>query len=416
VSSIEYDPGAVRTDRTSPAALTVQTGGSVASIRLDFSAGGSMTLTSGGSGRWTASVPAAKLLSGYVAADVNHNFVGFLRLLGSGGETLATYNSFINVVDGRVSMPPLRQIDATARAATRVLNLLRPTLTSDDVRSAVLAFYAYYRDDFDFVQVVYALPSYPANRYHFQVRNDVQGIGVATLNESAQFGSAGKLKGITVFPIDTLFDLGESAFSHELGHQWINYLKNPALQAGSPHWPPSTMARGIMGFNIPGTSVGGNFPWQIDMVTPTTARVTASTVSQEFSDFDLYLMGFIPPSAVSPGIILQGTPCQNCIVNAAPITIADVIAANGPRVPDSSTSQKSFRIGTVVISRDRLLTDDELATLDYFAARGESISVLQYTSGFASGTTKPFYVATRHIGSVDFRLDPPPPKHRAARH
>ena len=136
----------------------------------------------------------------------------------------------------------------------------------------------------------------------------------------------------------------------------------------------------------------------------------------EFSDLDLYLMGLLPPSAVAPGIVIQGSGCNDCTVPASPITIADVIAANGPRVPDSTQSQKSFRVATVVISRDRLLNDEELAVLEYFAARGESDEILPYASGLAHGTTKPFFLATRRQASVDLRLELPPPRRRSAKH
>ena len=97
------------------------------------------------------------------------------------------------------------------------------------------------------------------------------------------------------------------------------------------------------------------------------------------------------------------------------LTINDVIAANGPRSPDWNSAKKSFRIATVVISRDRQLTDDEMAVLEYFAARGESSVALPYTSGLARGTTKPFSVATRGIGHVDFELEKKP-RTRSVRH
>jgi hypothetical protein len=417
ITWIKYDPSAIRSDRTAPATIELFITGTVTGVRLDYAVGGgSLTLAPTAPNRWGGSVPAAQLLAGYDASDVNHNFVGFVRLLGTGGQTVSSYNSFINVVDSRVPAPAIRQIDNAARATPRILNLHRSNLTINDVQSAIQQFYTYYRDDFDFVQVVFALPSWPANRYHAMVRNDVGGIGAALVNNGPAFGSAARLKGYTVFPIDTLFDAGESAFSHELGHQWINFLKNPSLAAGTPHWPPSTMARGIMGLSIPGSGAGGDFPYKIEMAGSTAAHVTISVVTQEFDDFDLYLMGFLPPSAVSPGIVIQGSGCADCVVSASQVTIADVIAANGPRTPASTTSQKSFRVATVVISRDRLLNNEELAVLEYFAARGEASEILPFTSGLAHGTTKPWFLATRRLASVDLRLELPPPRRRSAKH
>ncbi len=410
----KFDPMAVRLNRTANVALEVKTSGTVSGMRLDYANGGSLTLTQSVPGDWVASVPAAKVLDGYQAGDVNHNFVGYLRLLASGGTTLATYNTFIQVVDGNVPSVPIRNLSANARATPRILNLYRPAIDINSVQAAAQQFYGYYHDDFDFLQVVFTEPSYPANRYHFAVRNDVDGIGETKFNSAAQYGSAGKLQGITVYPVDFFFDAGESAFSHELGHQWVLFLKNSVLQPG-PHWPPSTMAHGVMGFNIPGSSVGGDFPYDVTAVTATTARLTDAAVTKEFSDFDLYLMGLLPSSAVAPGIVVQGTPCSGCVLPSSTITINDVIAVNGARVPDASSAQKSFRVAVLVVSRDRLLTDDEMSVLEYFAARGEATTTLPFTSGFSSGTTKPFNVATRGLGHVDLLLEHPP-KRRAVRH
>lgn len=410
----KYDPMAVRTNRTADVALEVQTSGAVSGMRLDFASGGSLVLTQSGPGRWVASVPAAKVLDGYAGDDVNHNFVGFLRLLASDGSTLVSYNSFIQVVDHLVPSVTIRTLSGNARATARVLNLYRPTIDPDQVQAAAQQFYGYFHDDYDFLQVIYTEPSYPGNRYHFAVRNDVDGIGQTKFNQAPAYGSAGKLQGITVFPVDFFFDAGETAFSHELGHQWVLFLKNSTLLPG-PHWPPSTMAHGIMGYNIPGSSVGGDFPYDVTAVTPTTARITDAPVTKEFSDFDLYLMGLLPASAVAPGIVVQGNPCSGCVLPSSSLTINNVIAINGPRSPDASSAQKVFDVAVVVISRDRLLTDDEMAILEYFAARGEATTSLPFTSGLARGTTKPFYVATRGLGRVDLRLEHLPHR-RAVRH
>jgi hypothetical protein len=255
----KWDPMAVRTDRKADVALELQTSGTLSGVRLDYANGGSVTLTQSAPSRWIASVPAAKVLDAYQSDDVNHNVVGFIRLLGSSGQTLVTLNLTIQVIDSRVPAAPVRDLPSNARSTARILNLYRPGIDINSVQAAVQQFYGYYHDDFDFIQVVFAEPSYPANRYHFAVRNDVFGVGQTIFNNASTYGSAGKLQGITVFPLDGFFDMGESAFSHELGHQWVMYLKNPSLAPG-PHWPPSTMARGIMGFNIPGSNVGGDFP------------------------------------------------------------------------------------------------------------------------------------------------------------
>src|SRR5258708_4752163 len=127
----KFDPMAVRTNRTADVVIEAQTSGTVSGMRLDYANGGSLTLTQSGPGHWVASVPAAKVLDGYAADDVNHNFVGFIRLLASDGSTLATYNSFIQVLDDRVPSITIRTLGGNARATTRILNLFRPARGAD---------------------------------------------------------------------------------------------------------------------------------------------------------------------------------------------------------------------------------------------------------------------------------------------
>src|SRR4029077_2475860 len=137
----KYDPMAVRTNRTTDVAIEVLTSGTISGLRLDYANGGSLNLTQSSPGRWVASVPAAKVLDGYAADDVNHNFVGFIRLLASDGTTLATYNSFIQVLDSRVPSVPIRNFGGNARATVRILNLYRPGLDINQVDAAARQFY-----------------------------------------------------------------------------------------------------------------------------------------------------------------------------------------------------------------------------------------------------------------------------------
>ena len=403
VDWILWDPTTIRSDRTTPVRLELQAASNVAAVRIDFAATGSQTLTPMGSGRFTANVAAAPLLFDYKADDVHRNFVGFIRLLDASSAVIASFNAFVNVIDANIPAVQVTTRDSGARQTRRILNLHRPLIGANDVRNAILQFYSYFPDQFDFVQVVFTLPNYPANRYHFGVRNDVSGIGLNLYNNTSQYGSAGRLLGVNVYPIDYFFDAAETAFSHETGHQWINFLKHPKMLPG-PHWPPSTMATGVMGFNIPGSNVGGEFNFAIEQVSAGTYRTTNSAATKEFSDFDLYVMGLLPASQVAPGIVLDGAACHNCTISGSQFTVQDLINSGGPRLPSSTDSQKSFRVGTVVISRDRLLTDDEMAVLEFFAARGEARTTLPFSAGLAKGTTKPFYLATRGLATVDLRL------------
>jgi hypothetical protein len=76
-----------------------------------------------------------------------------------------------------------------------------------------------------------------------------------------------------------------------------------------------------------------------------------------WSYLDLYLMGFIAPSEVPDFFILRNLVPSGRDANGHPIfkadrtkvTIQDVIAVEGPRMPDVDHSQKDFNTGMVVV-------------------------------------------------------------------
>jgi hypothetical protein len=424
VLSMSRSPIAIRVGSTQPVTLQFTTSGTITGLRLDLQSGGAVTMTQTSAGRWEGSITAAQALFGYDAADVNHNFIGYLRVLGAGGAVTSSYNVFINVVDDNVPSVTVQTLYNDGRRTARVLNLRRPELTlspetapatrTEDIRRAVREAYKNLPDGFDFVQVAWTLPTYFQNRGHLSTKNNVSGIGSTIKDDDALWGSAGKLQGVTVFPLDTYVDFAEATFSHETAHQWVMFSKHPLLQSAIPHWPPSTMGRGIMGVTISG-SVGGAFPWTITQVSATTVRTDQGKSTETFDDFDLYLMGLLPAESVAPGWVLQGTACAGCTVAATRFTINDLINVEGPRNPNAAQSQKSFRLATVIITSDRLLNDDEMAMFEYWVRRGEGTTEVPYTSGLAGGTAKPWAVATRGLSTVDFRLGDTVGRRRVAR-
>jgi hypothetical protein len=77
-----------------------------------------------------------------------------------------------------------------------------------------------------------------------------------------------------------------------------------------------------------------------------------------FSYLELYLMGLLPASAVPNFFVLRNqrvvgrTPDGNNIYRGdkIPITIKDVIAHNGPRVPSFETSPKAYNTAMVAVT------------------------------------------------------------------
>jgi MYXO-CTERM domain-containing protein len=108
-----------------------------------------------------------------------------------------------------------------------------------------------------------------------------------------------------------------------------------------------------------------------------------------YSDLDLYLMGFIPPTDVGPQTFLQvsaeeqtrvglepaSSPnyfnctvdpngCENTTVAATPVSfgVDSIVAAEGVRNPDDTSSQRTFKMAFIVLALQGDDTSDE--TLD----------------------------------------------------
>ena len=399
-----FEPAVIRTDATDSVDFKVKIDGGPSSVQLQFANDTITSLTDEGDGRWGITLTAAQALFGYQPDDdANHNFVGFLDVF-SDGTRIQRRNVFVNVLDRNIPDSTILTIGPTVQISNHVVNIWKPDLDLEhglQTSTITQQFYQNFEDDFDFINLVFTLPSFPQNRGHFAVQNNVEGIGLRLFNNAAVYGSNGRLQGITLFPIDSMFDLAETAAVHELGHQWINFLTLPILASGSPHWPISSLARGIMGFSIPPTQQGGEFSFNLVSLPDGNFQLQQMEPLREFTDLDLYLMGLLPPHEVGSHIAFvnqnQFDQIHNGGVLLGPVetvTVDDVIAKEGPRIPDSSVSQKLFRVATVIVTKERLLNKNEMEFFDHLAARGEATELLPFSSGFTKGMTKPFFLAT----------------------
>jgi hypothetical protein len=401
-----FEPAVIRTDATDSVDFKVKIDGGPSNVQLELP-NDTISLTDEGDGRWGITLTAAQALFGYQPDDdANHNFVGFLDVF-SDGTRIQRRNVFVNVLDKNIPDAPILTIGPTVQISNHVINIWKPNLDLEHVlqtsttSTITQQFYENFEDDFDFINLVFTLPSFPENRSHFMVQNNVEGIGKGLFNNAAVYGSNGRLQGITLFPIDSFFDLAEIAAVHELGHQWINFLTLPILAPGSPHWPISSLARGVMGFSIPPTQQGGEFAFNLVPLPNGNFQLQQMEPLGEFTDLDLYLMGLLPPHEVGSHIVFvnqnQLDQLHNGGILLGPVetvTVDDVIAKEGPRIPDSSVSQKLFRVATLIVTKERLLNKNEMEFFDHFAARGEATELLPFSSGFTKGTTKPFFLAT----------------------
>jgi hypothetical protein len=350
-----------------------------------------------GDGVWTCLFTTAEIFARNLPNRVFRPFIGTCNPTNGGA-----FNTVAEVWTEQIGLVPIATNLAGPRQETDyVVNYVatRAQLTNFNAAFWANRFYTTHGDKFDFLNFVH-IAGVRGNRYHAGVKNPVLGISSGTYSNNAAFGSAGRLLGYTVFPIPSFYDGASHAFSHETGHQWINFLSGTAYAGGVPHWPKGNIAINVMGFSIPGSGAGGMFSYTF---TPSGGNyVVGADVAINHSTFnmmELYLAGLAAPSEVPTYFVLNNqnqtlangqvlTPAEFTLVN-----LSDVVAVRGPRVPDSSSSQKTFRCATIILS-EQLLDAYAMSFYDFFTRRIEAKTPQAYADGLATGTSNPWFLAT----------------------
>ena len=165
-----------------------------------------------------------------------------------------------------------------------------------------------------------------------------------------------------------------SQIAHEMGHRWAAFVAakvgEETIPLGPTHW-----ARGLQAV-VP-------FPY----VRPTEASIMGGGVwldnfdgtytqldddyyvpATGYSYLDLYLMGLISPAEVPDFFILRNLVPAGKDADGHPmfkadrtkLAIQDVIAAQGPRVPEVDKSQRKFNTGMVVVVQHGAAPSSEL--------------------------------------------------------
>ena len=313
----------------------------------------------------------------------------------------------------------MRSVDSGGQETDYVTNYVatRSQIQTFDPKVWAQRFYATHGDNYDFINFIHVAGK-RGNRFHFSVKNQVQGIGQSLLDTSAQYGSGGRLLGISVFPLSSLFDGADQGFSHETGHQWCQFLAGTPFAVGTPHWPLADVAANVMGFSIGGPGgQGGNFNFAFAPNGSGGYIVGAGNPLNltTFNSMELYLMGLIPSQQVAPFFVLRdqtqsvtgGQTLQPSEI--APVTVTDVIGVQGARIPNSTQSQKNFRTANIVVS-EQLLDARAMSLYDFFARRAEGRQQVTFASGLATGTCNPWYLATggRSVMSTNISDSPTP--------
>jgi hypothetical protein len=154
-----------------------------------------------------------------------------------------------------------------------------------------------------------------------------------------------------------------SQIAHEMGHRWAAFVSakvgDETIPLGPTHWARGLQAVVPFPYVRPTeASIMGGGVWRDDFDgTYTQLDDDYYVPATGFSYLDLYLMGLISPAEVPDFFILRNLVPAGNDANGHPIfkadrtkvTIQDVIAAEGPRVPDVDKSQRKFNTGMVMV-------------------------------------------------------------------
>ena len=151
---------------------------------------------------------------------------------------------------------------------------------------------------------------------------------------------------------------------HEIGHRWSAYaaasVNGQMISLGAwPHWDPGLETRVAYPYSLPlEASTQGGSAWQDNLDgTFTQLRDGYFVPASGYSHLELYLMGLIAAAEVPDFFLVRSLARIGTDASGRPIfkgqrmkiAIQDVIAAEGPRLPDVNHSQRHFNTGIVVI-------------------------------------------------------------------
>jgi len=343
---------------------------------------------------------------------VLHQFVGILHcdVCDIDGINVGARDFGLGVLalfnDSTVPSVPVSAMAPDIQASSHVANIaVSETQVASIVDDLAQSFYQYFPDSFDFL--VFVFPDYTIegpSGAGGAVQNAITGIGRNIYDQSAQWGSAGRLHGVVQIRRPWLADWTGKVMLHEFGHRWLVFLNEPPVQAFG-HWPPgSSFSKGLN---------RGDPRWQFVHVSANVYQVNCLSFAEvgplyEYTDIELYLMGLLAPEEVGTHIIFDDPTTMDVCGGqgtATVVTIDDIIATYGARSPDYTESQKDFTMATIILSKDRLLTPHEMAYFNHMAERGERTDLVPDPQN-PNELRQPFYLATGGRGTLSTQVLP----------
>ena len=159
------------------------------------------------------------------------------------------------------------------------------------------------------------------------------------------------------------YNYAMSQIGHEMGHRWSAFVSakvnGETIPLGPTHWARGLQAQAAFPYQRPteASAMGGGV-WQ-DNYDGTYTQLDDDyyVPATGWSHLDLYLMGLITPAEVPDFFLLRNLVPAGRDANGhaifkadrVKVTIQDVIAVEGTRLPAVDQSQKEFNTGIVVV-------------------------------------------------------------------
>jgi hypothetical protein len=292
-----------------------------------------------------------------------------------------------------------------AALKTAIAERFIPTQFLDDLAIAK-AFSREFADEYDHLIVFLDFPHIlegNAFAYEFTIKNEIQGIGSGIFDGTALAGSKSRLRSfvqmgsLSRYPDDPEVEhlrtnSSLDLLAHESGHRWlatVNFIDGGGQESDAllgrqrAHW---SFCHNSLASELEGNLLredGGD-------------RFTSIGATDTYSPLDLYLMGLIPPGDVPPFYYVDGcasreeAPQIGALIQGrrVDVTIDQVIAAEGPRVPAANKAPHSFNMAFIIVSPPGQFPSEEaIAKVDRLRAAWEPYFI-QITDGIGTVNTE----------------------------
>lgn len=266
-------------------------------------------------------------------------------------------------------------------------------------------FYAVQPDSFDQLVLItdFDLLGAPFGAFYQFVRNDIQGLGLNNFDLTANYGSAGRLQGFLHMNFVNYWPDNPAGFSfvnvlgQEAEHEWGAFVRSLVNGVETDLILGRSLGHWSFYLDTDGSVMEGN-GWQDN------GNGTFTTVRSfdNFSLLDHYLMGLRPAEEIPPFFLVDVPGVTLTQRSAFPqvgvtatgvkrtITIDDIIAVEGPRVPSAATAPKVFRQGYVYLTRQGVTPSQanldkadrfRASWIDYYSDRTDGRGIFQTQLG-----------------------------------